>query len=241
LSLQEKIASQGNWLVRYKSILPFLILYASVYFNLEHALQAGNTFSENFPYKKMYEILCLAILIFGELIRIITIGFTSGDNSEITLTDSSGPTGIYSIVRHPIYIGDFFIWLGIVMLTFNFWFIITYIFLYALCYERVMFAEEQLLQKRFGERYLLWVNKTPAIIPAFNNFIKPHIQFCWRKIFKLETFRLTGLGLIFFILIYSSQAVKQSIGFSHFILFTCILSLTAYIFIVRFIGFRSRS
>lgn len=60
---------------------------------------------------------CIAVSLFGLLIRAVTIGFTpkgtSGRNTkEGQVAEVLNTKGIYSVVRHPLYLGNYFMWLG---------------------------------------------------------------------------------------------------------------------------------
>jgi hypothetical protein len=64
-------------------------------------------------------------------------------------------------------------------------------------YERIMFAEEQFLRKKFGEVYLQWSYGVPAFLPNFSNFTPSIFPFSWKKILKKEKNGLAALFLIF--------------------------------------------
>ena len=54
-------------------------------------------------------------------------------------------------------------WIGIVFFTFNWYFVIIVSLLYFLYYERIMFAEERFLERKFGQDYLDWSSNLPKI------------------------------------------------------------------------------
>jgi protein-S-isoprenylcysteine O-methyltransferase Ste14 len=85
-------------------------------------------------------------------------------------------------------------WLGMALLTMNFWFITTFVFLYWVYYERIMFAEEQFLRSKFGKVYTDWAERTPAFIPGFKNWKRNTLPFNWKKVLAREK---TGLVLVF--------------------------------------------
>ncbi len=100
----------------------------------------------------------------------LTVGFapknTSGRNTAAgQMADELNVTGIYSIVRHPLYVGNFFMWLGPVLFLRSVWFTIVFCLVYWLYYERIMFAEEQFLRRKFGDAYDKWSEKVKAFIP----------------------------------------------------------------------------
>ncbi|NTW34161.1 MAG: lipid A phosphate methyltransferase, partial [Bacteroidetes bacterium] len=94
--------------------------------------------------------------------------------------------GIYSMLRHPLYLGNYLMWAGIVMFSFNLWFFLLFSLFFWLYYERIMFAEERFLEKKFGNEYLEWSLKVPAFIPAFNRFVKSNVPFSFKSVLRRE-------------------------------------------------------
>jgi protein-S-isoprenylcysteine O-methyltransferase Ste14 len=134
---------------------------------------------------------------------------TSGRNtSKGQVADQINSTGIYATVRHPLYVGNFFMWLGIAMLTQQFWFSVAFVFMYWVYYERIMFAEEQFLRKKFGQPYVDWASKTPAFIPAISQYRNPRLPFSWKKVFKKEK---NGVVAVF-LLIFLFRVLGQSLA-----------------------------
>ena len=158
-----------------------------------------------------FEYFCLFIALFGLVIRSYTVGHTpantSGRNTEGQLADTLNQTGIYSTVRHPLYLGNFFMWLGVAMLTENLWFIIAFIFIYWVYYERIMYAEEQFLRSKFGLTYTTWAGSTPAFLPRFSQFVKPSLPFSWKKVLKKEKNGLVAVFMLFFFFYASGQYI----------------------------------
>lgn len=202
MALQEELKTQGDFLFKNRSYLPLIILVVgfSVFLHNEYyeVETPDNWFSESF------EFICLMVSLFGLLIRILTVARTpkntSGRNTKDgQLAEELNTTGIYSIVRHPLYLGNFFMWLGVAMLTENVWFTITFIFFYALYYERIMYAEENFLRLKFGESYLDWADKVPAFIPSFKNYKKAKYPFSIKKVLKKEKNGLAAVFLLFWL------------------------------------------
>ena len=121
----------------------------------------------------------------GFFIRFYTIGTTpkgnSGRNTKEQIAEELNSTGIYSLIRHPLYLGNYLIWLGISISTFNFYFIIIMSLLFWLYYERIMFAEERFLERKFGEHYVRWSNSISAFIPLSLNYQKSKVPFSFYK------------------------------------------------------------
>lgn len=198
MALQEELEKEGNWLFRYRSYLPLAMLATSM------AFCAFFMPEKVMKYWNYYEYICLAVSLLGMTVRIITVGHTpsgtSGRNTKGQVANSLNTTGIYSMVRHPLYLGNFLMYLGIAMLTANVWFIIIFLLVFWLYYERIMFAEEQFLRHKFGDDYVEWATHTPAIIPSFIRHSPPACSFSWKKAVKKEKNGLFALFLIFFLI-----------------------------------------
>ncbi len=201
MALREEFENQGNFLFKYRGILPLVFLIAGLGALVQTLLQ--KTGFQDPEIKEIYRFFALFISIAGLGIRVYAVGHTpkntSGRNTDGQLADELNTTGIYSRVRHPLYLGNFFMWLGVALLTENVWFIVSFIFLYWVYYERIMYAEESFLIRKFGNIYLDWAKKTPAFIPSFKNHQAPKLTFSWKKILKKEKNGFFAIFLVFFI------------------------------------------
>lgn len=151
------------------------------------------------------ELIFLGVSLFGQIIRILTVGFapknTSGRNTANgQLADELNVTGIYSLLRHPLYLGNLFMWLGPVLFIRSIWFTVVFGLLYWLYYERIMFAEEQYLRGKFGEIYDKWSETVSSFIPYSFNYIKPELPFSVRNVLKREYNSFINIFLIFILL-----------------------------------------
>jgi protein-S-isoprenylcysteine O-methyltransferase Ste14 len=238
MALQEEIEKQGNWLFKYRGVLPLIILAIGGYLYVQPELHHELWALEETSYEKYYEFGCLLVSFLGFAIRIFTVGYTpentSGRNTGEQLADQLNTKGIYSIVRHPLYLGNFFMWLGIALLTVNLWFIIAFVFLYVIYYERIMFAEEQFLRRKFGEIYLEWAARTPSVLPRFKNYEKPPFNFSWKKVLKQEKNGLAAVFCIFFLFNFLGEWLQHTYNYSRFYMFGCIISLVLY-FILKYL------
>lgn len=185
MALIEEMEKSGNWLFRWRSFLP-LVLYVMAIV----VIFAGWDDMTN-HHDLSWSIICLAVSLFGQIIRAITIGFTprgtSGRNTAAgQVAEALNTRGIYSVVRHPLYLGNFFMWMGIVLYVGNWWFSVLCVFLFWLYYERIMFAEEAFLRRKFGQTYLNWAEKTPPFIPRFSSWANNQVDFSMRNVLKRE-------------------------------------------------------
>ena len=192
MPLKEDFERAGNWLFRWRSYLPLLaigiILAGMRYYEYPGHSERGDD---------IWEIVCIAIAFFGEGIRIYTVGHvpigTSGRNTLGQAADVLNTTGMYSIVRHPLYLGNFFIALGISMFIGLWWTVLICILVFWLYYERIAFAEEEFLRKKFGEQYLEWAGRTPAFFPRLENWKRPGLSFSLKTALKREYSGIFGI------------------------------------------------
>ena len=166
MALKEEIEAQGSWLFRWRSYLPLLISPV-----LLIALRSIGSLDKIIGHiaTEFYDGACIVISLAGLLIRCITVGYipdgTSGRNTKGQRAETLNTTGIYSMVRHPLYLGNFFISMGIALFIQVWWLIIITALAFWLYYERIMFVEEEFLRRKFGTLYMQWAEKTPAFIP----------------------------------------------------------------------------
>src|SRR5205809_2698769 len=164
MALIHSFEDDGNWLFKRRGFIPvalFILAVPAVYFTDYYSMSPAFSTCVNY--------IAAILSILGFVIRAYTIGTTprgtSGRNTDKQVAEQLNSSGIYSIVRHPLYLGNYLMWIGIVLFTKNYYFVIIVSLLYWIYYERIMFAEERFLEKKFGEDYLKWSLKVPAFIP----------------------------------------------------------------------------
>jgi len=99
-----------------------------------------------------------------------------------------------------LYVGNFFMWLGPVLFLRSVSFVFVFILLYWLYYERIMFAEEQFLRRKFGEIYDKWSEKVSSFIPWTFNYIPSRLSFSFRNVLKREYNSFVNIFVIFILL-----------------------------------------
>lgn len=201
MALVHSFETSGNKLFRYRGQIPVILFLSAipvVYFTDYEFVK------DNPQLNTILLITCALISLSGQIIRSIAIGTanknTSGRNTkEGQVAEALNSKGIYSTVRHPLYLGNYLMWIGIVAFTYNIYFIIIVSLLFWIYYERIMYAEERFLERKFGESYVSWSMKVPAFIPSFKNKIKSEIPFSFKTTLRREYSGITAtiLGFLF--------------------------------------------
>ena len=187
-------------------------------------------------YQQWLEEPAIFVSLLGLFIRIHSVGYsgkhTSGRNTASgQVADMLNTKGLYSIVRNPLYVGNYFMWLGIAMLTCNLWFIGIFTLIFWIYYERIVFAEEEFLREKFGEDYLRWAADTPIFIPYKLKWQKSGSPFLWKKVIKQEKNGFLALFLVFFLFDLIGTRIREQEWMIHktWLFIMVLFSMFAYI------------
>lgn len=232
MALQEQLEAQGRWLFRWRSYPPLLMLVL-VGFALRDFRYPGNSQALDLA----WESVCLAVAFLGVAIRVVTVGHvpegTSGRRTRSIGTDALNTTGLYSVVRHPLYLGNYFMWLGPAMIVRS-WSIAVVISLgFWLYYERIMFAEEEFLRLRFGEQFETWASNTPAFIPNHRGWRPWRLPFSICTAVKREASGFFALISVFAGMEAGSDfAATGRIGFDPLWIVLFVAAATTYVAVI---------
>lgn len=201
MALREEMEQQGQWLFRWRSYLPVAMLVVLVAGMQGFTYPAGSRARQD-----AWEGLCLLVSMLGVGVRAIVIGYapggTSGRNTaEGQIAETLNTTGMYGYVRHPLYLGNFLMWLGIAMLPRSAWLVVVVTLAFWVYYERIMLAEEAFLRSRFGAAYDAWATTTPAFLPRWStlmqgNWKQPLLPFSFKNVLKREYSGVFAVALL---------------------------------------------
>jgi protein-S-isoprenylcysteine O-methyltransferase Ste14 len=250
MPLREEFVRSGSWLFRHRSYLP-LVLFAPVLLQMRHYTYPGGTVAGD----RSWEGFCLLVSLVGLGIRVYAVGCapagTSGRNTrEGQVANVLNTTGLYSVVRHPLYLGNFLMWMGVALLPRSAWLAVVIALAFWLYYERIMFAEEEFLRAKFGEPYVAWASATPAFFPrlfgARPRWQPSALPFSLRNALRREYSGLFGLVASFFVVdaVGESAALHRlhvdplwaAILLVTFVVYGVLLSLKRYTRVLRVQG-----
>jgi len=196
MALIHSFEKSGNFLFKYRGQIPVVLFITAVpviWFTGDAGL--------SMTWQLILTLAGVAMSLAGFMVRAYTIATTpkgtSGRNTEKQVAESLNVSGIYSMVRHPLYLGNYLMCVGIVVFTFNPWFFLVMSLAYWIYYERIMFAEERFLEKKFGHTYLDWSVKVPAFFPSFKKIIKSNTPFSLKSVMRREYSGLLATVLSF--------------------------------------------
>jgi protein-S-isoprenylcysteine O-methyltransferase Ste14 len=201
MALREEMEQEGQWLFRWRSYLPvaMLIVLAAGMFGFQYP--DGSRAKQD-----AWEAMCLLVSLVGVGVRALVIGYapggTSGRNTaDGQVADVLNTTGLYGFVRHPLYLGNFLMWVGVAMLPRNAWLVAVVSLAFWLYYERIMLAEEAFLRGRFSGAYEVWAATTPPFLPKLTALVSgtwkpPVLPFSFRNVLKREYSGVLAVALL---------------------------------------------
>jgi len=210
MALREDIEKQGSWLFRWRSYLPLLGIPVFV-ISLRQAGILESKFGDSVG--DFWGICAIIISFLGLIVRCVTAGYaprgTSGRNTKSQVAETLNTTGMYSISRNPLYLGNFIIVLGITLFVQVWWLALLVWFGFWLYYERIIFTEEEFLRRKFKDQFLEWAKKTPTIIPHFRNWKKPELSFSLKTVLRREFSTYFSIVTTFFSLEILTNLLTQ--------------------------------
>ncbi len=199
MSLHDSMIKSGHTLFRYRSYLPLLIV-GPLLIALRESVYIEDAVGDDI--EDVWVLCCFIFALLGLAVRAFTVGYvpagTSGRNTKSQKADHLNTTGMYSIVRNPLYLGNFIIMLGVLLSIKVWWLILLGCLGFFIYMERIILAEEKFLTEKYGQAYLDWRAKTPVIMPNFKLWQKPMLPFSLRTVLKREYPGLIAIGASFF-------------------------------------------
>ena len=156
-------------------------------------------------------------IMLGELIRLSAIRYAGGRTRTTKVgANSLCTSGPYSRTRNPLYIGNVFIYSGVVLLSggiYMFQLLAIVIFYFIFQYSMIISLEEEKLSTVFGKDYFKYKNNVPRVIPLIipwdsKSKLKP------ASILKtLKTEKRTLQNIFLLVLIIISKPYFLNFGF----------------------------
>lgn len=187
MTLDRQLEREGAALFRWRSYVPLALVPLA----LIAAAQSGY-FEQRFGHAltQAWMMFCLVLCFLGLALRALTVGFvagaSSGRNTREQRADALNTTGAYSVLRNPLYLGNYLTLLGFALATKVWWFAVVASLGFALYYERIIWAEECFLRRKFGDAFTQWAERTPAFLPDLRLWRRPELPFSFRAVLRRE-------------------------------------------------------
>jgi protein-S-isoprenylcysteine O-methyltransferase Ste14 len=151
-SEQRTSARMGAVLFRNRSWLPVPFLLVAL-------LAPGNATAANWA-------VGAVLIVVGEWVRLAGVAAAGTTTRRRSRNVQRLVTyGMFGWVRNPLYVGNFFIWMGFVVISGVVWFLPVAILIFGVEYTLIVAYEEGVLESIFGQEYLDYKRSTPRWIP----------------------------------------------------------------------------
>lgn len=128
------------------------------------------------------------ITLAGALLRI----WASGHIEKGRVLTRGGP---YAFTRNPLYLGSFFMALGIIIAGQGYWLLLAFGVFFVIFYCPVMRAEEQELRNGYGGKFVEYSTRVPLFWPRFRRPAPDASKFLWARVIRNREHR-TIAGLL---------------------------------------------
>jgi protein-S-isoprenylcysteine O-methyltransferase Ste14 len=199
MQLLDELERQGTWLFRYRGTFGTILLPL-----IGAALRWPGLPVAGWSDLAVDRLTAvgLAVSMLGLLLRAAIVGFvpagTSGRNAREQRAHALNTTGMYSMVRHPLYLANATMMFGFAIGIGSLWFLAIVMLGFTLFIERIIATEEAFLAATFGEQHAIWAKHTPAFWPSFALWKSTPMKFSARTVMRREYNGFMGVALAFF-------------------------------------------
>lgn len=194
----------GSFLFKHRSFTPIPLIVLVFIFFKSLNLEGKNI---------LVNAAGLLVSLLGEIIRIAAVGFsftgTSGRESYLR-AEKLNTTGIYSIVRNPLYIGNFFIFTGLIIVFANILALCIFSLFLIWQYYFIILTEENFLTNEYGSDYENYRSRVRKIFPAFEDYKKNQNPFDLKKVIFKENDSLFNLLIMFLLILLYKEKIFHS-------------------------------
>jgi protein-S-isoprenylcysteine O-methyltransferase Ste14 len=210
--IADSIARQGGWFFRWRSyvLLGFAPLMLLVLTRPEPIEVRFGHMADT-----LFEAACIAVAFVGLAIRALVVGYvpagTSGRNTTRQIAKSLNTTGLYSVTRNPLYLGNSISVMGIAFFLQDVWFALLMAMFLVIYLERIIATEERFLTETFGDAYRNWAATVPVFLPRFSGWRRPELPFSFRNVLRREYSGFFAIIATFFALDQLREYLAESV------------------------------
>lgn len=206
MRIVDDMIRQGDRLFRWRSYLPLALLplfLASVF-------EASRPFDSKVS-ERVWEVAAVLVSLAGLAVRIVAVATAPSGTSERSTRNPRAAvlrtTGLYSIVRHPLYLANILMVLGLALFPAVWYLPIIVLLVSVLYYERIAAREEAFLDDQFGATFRTWASEVPAMMPSLRGRRASSEPFSWKKVIRSEFHGLMVIATGAFVLDLTQESL----------------------------------
>ncbi len=185
----------GAVFFRVRSFAPLPVIFVAISQSWRSHVHPGPGGAE---VDSILNLVGLGLCLLGAGIRFATVGFVpAGTSSQSRQLHSHAlnTDGPYAVVRHPLYLGNLFITVGLLSITHEPWAYLLGLSYFWLSHLLIIRAEEALLRRTFTTQYEQWAAQVPSWIPKVSALKSLKGPFAWTRAIQREVNPLVGWGM----------------------------------------------
>jgi protein-S-isoprenylcysteine O-methyltransferase Ste14 len=129
--------------------------------------------------------------VLGQAARVVTIGLAyiiRGGKDHKVYAEDLVTSGLYSHVRNPMYVGNFFLVIGLAIASNSWVFALIGVPLSLGMHKAIVAAEENFLRNKFGAQFDAYCERVPRWVPRLSGLARTvsGMQFDWRRVVAKE-------------------------------------------------------
>jgi protein-S-isoprenylcysteine O-methyltransferase Ste14 len=207
MRLLDQLVQDGDRLFRGRSYLPLLLVPVFIAGVITTAPPFSTRASE-----RAWEYLSVAVALAGLGLRVWAVGSAPSGTSERSTTNPRASqlrtTGVYSIIRHPLYVANALMALGLSLFP-GVWYLPVILVLATwLYYERIAIREEAFLADRFGAEFEDWSSRVAACRPSLAAYRPSLHAYSWKKVLRHEFHGLLVVAAGAFVLDAAQESLR---------------------------------
>lgn len=110
------------------------------------------------------------LLLVGALLAVMGLAVRAWSAGVIAKEKELAVGGPYAYTRNPLYVGSFFLGLGVAVAGGQWYFVVAFLLFYLVIYGRTIGGEAALLEDIFGERYRHYADRVPLVVPRLTPY-----------------------------------------------------------------------
>lgn len=175
----------GNFFFRYRNYLfPLLLLVALLFARPEF-------FRDRWTADLGLTLLGILTALAGQALRALTIGYRyikRGGLAKKVYAETLVTQGVFAHCRNPLYVGNFLIFLGILLIVHAPLLYLIGLPFFILAYAAIVAAEENFLRTKFGAEFERYCGRVNRFWPRWQGFRASvaDMRFDWRRVLNKE-------------------------------------------------------
>lgn len=163
-------------------------------------------------------VIGLVIALLGQFIRSANVGLEyiiRGGKDHQVYAEKLVTEGLYSHVRNPMYVANFFLVLGMAIASNSWVFLLLGIPIVLLMHSAIIAAEEDFLRNKFGAEFDAFCARSPRWLPRLSGLVATlrGMRFNWRRMLVQEYQKafdwVAALALVVIVKIALAQALQE--------------------------------